>query len=149
MTSSTWALLCFIGILASGTLGTSPQFGSHNRQIHSIRPVIPRVSPQVSPRANRRFEGVKSIEQTSDEEPSSETFQEVQLGDYTARGFQQQEGAGPGANNYLKQERRRAEDGGWLLYALCPRRSFPISIHLLCSNPPMPVCAFVMVWVRL
>ncbi len=122
MTSSLWGLLCFIGVLASGTLGTSPQFGSHNRQIHSIRPLIPRGSPQVPPRANQRFEDIKSIEQTSDEVPSSETFQEVQLGDYTVRGFQQQQGGAPGANNYLAQERRRGDDGGWLVgrcYASC------------------------------
>ncbi|XP_019110268.1 matrilin-3 isoform X5 [Larimichthys crocea] len=109
MTSSVWALLCFIGILASGALGAR-EFGSDNRKIHSIRPSIPRLSPQVPPRVYERFEDIKSIEQTSDEAPSAETFQEVQLGGYTPRGFQQQ-GARPGANNYLTQERRRGDSG--------------------------------------
>ncbi|XP_073321858.1 uncharacterized protein [Pagrus major] len=111
MPSSTWGLLCFIGILASGTLGTSPQFGSLNRKIHSISPLIPRVSPQVPPRVYHRFENIKSIEQTSDEVPSAESFQEVQLGVHTPRGFQQQQGARPGANNHLRQEARRADSG--------------------------------------
>ncbi|XP_045919195.1 matrilin-2-like isoform X9 [Micropterus dolomieu] len=110
MTSSVWGLLGFIGILVSGTLGAFPQFGSHDRQIHSIRPLS--VSPQVPPRVNQRFGDIKSIEQTSDEEPSSESFQEVQLGDYGVRGFQQpQQGARPGASSYQNQGRRRTEDG--------------------------------------
>ncbi|XP_038585226.1 matrilin-2-like isoform X31 [Micropterus salmoides] len=110
MTSSVWGLLGFIGILVSGTLGTFPQFGSHDRQIHSIRPLS--ASPQVPPRVNQRFGDIKSIEQTSDEEPSSESFQEVQLGDYGVRGFQQpQQGARPGASSYQNQGRRRTEDG--------------------------------------
>lgn len=114
MTSSVWGLLGFIGILVSGTLGTFPQFGSHDRQIHSIRPLS--ASPQVPPRVNQRFGDIKSIEQTSDEEPSSESFQEVQLGDYGVRGFQQpQQGARPGASSYQNQGRRRTEDGGWLV----------------------------------
>lgn len=118
MTSSVWALLCFIGILASGALGAR-EFGSDNRKIHSIRPSIPRLSPQVPPRVYERFEDIKSIEQTSDEAPSAETFQEVQLGGYTPRGFQQQ-GARPGANNYLTQERRRGDSGGWFVDVMCP-----------------------------
>ncbi|XP_029316217.1 matrilin-3-like isoform X15 [Cottoperca gobio] len=111
MTSLMCRLLCFIGILASGTLGTFPQFGSRNRQIHSIISLIPRESSQVPPRVHQRFEEIKSIELTSDEEPSAERFQEVQLGGHTARGFQQQQGARAGANNYLAQERRRADSG--------------------------------------
>ncbi|XP_070776782.1 matrilin-3-like [Enoplosus armatus] len=107
MTSSVWGLLCFIGILAPATLGASSHFGSRNRQIHSIRPSVPRVSPQVPPGFSQRFEDITSIEQTSDELPSSETFQEGQLGDYTVRGVQQQQqhGARAGANNDLKQGR--------------------------------------------
>ncbi|XP_049453013.1 matrilin-3-like isoform X3 [Epinephelus fuscoguttatus] len=108
MTSLTWGLLCFIGILAPGTLGTFPQFGSRNRQIHSISPLIPRVSSQVPPRVYQSFEDIKSIEHTSDEVPSAETFQEVQLGGDTSQGYQQQQGAQPGANNNLVQDRRIA-----------------------------------------
>nr|XP_033497983.1 matrilin-3-like isoform X2 [Epinephelus lanceolatus] len=108
MTSLTWGLLCFIGILAPGTLGTFPQLGSRNRQIHSISPLSPRVSSQVPPRVYQSFEDIKSIEHTSDEVPSAETFQEVQLGGDTSRGYQQQQGAQPGANNNLVQDRRIA-----------------------------------------
>lgn len=119
MTSLTWGLLCFIGILAPGTLGTFPQFGSRNRQIHSISPLIPRVSSQVPPRVYQSFEDIKSIEHTSDEVPSAETFQEVQLGGDTSQGYQQQQGAQPGANNNLVQDRRIAGNRGWLM--LCVR----------------------------
>ncbi|KAM8736611.1 uncharacterized protein AB9X84_021986 [Acanthopagrus schlegelii] len=118
MPSSTWGLLYFIGILASGTLGTVPQFGSRNRKIHSISPLIPRVSSQFPPRTFRRFENVKSNKQTSDGVPSAESFQEVQLEVHTPRGFQQQQqqpqqqpqGARPGANN-LRPGGRRADSG--------------------------------------
>ncbi|XP_030298869.1 matrilin-3-like isoform X3 [Sparus aurata] len=117
MPSSTWGLLCFIGILASGTLGTFPQFGSRNRKIHSISPLVPRVSPQVPPRAYRRLEKIKSKEQTSDGVSSAESFQEVQLGVHTSRGFQPQQqqqpqqGARPGAINHLRPDARRADSG--------------------------------------
>ncbi|XP_056250359.1 matrilin-2-like isoform X4 [Seriola aureovittata] len=105
MTSLTWGLLCFIGILASGTLGIFPQPRSQHRQSHSVRPLNSRVSPQVPSRVRQHFE-IKSIEQTSDEVASAESFQEVQLGDYSTRGFQQQQSVRPGANNYLTQESR-------------------------------------------
>ncbi|XP_039642651.1 matrilin-3b isoform X3 [Perca fluviatilis] len=108
MTSLMWGLLCVSGILASAARGTFPQFGSRNRQIHSISPSIPRVSPHGPPRVSQRFEDIKSIEQTSDE-LSAETFGEVQRGGSTARAFQQQQGARTGANN-LEQE-RRADNG--------------------------------------
>ncbi|XP_042357107.1 matrilin-3-like [Plectropomus leopardus] len=112
MTSLTWGLLCFIGILAPGTLGTFPQFGSRNRQIHSISPLIPRVSSQVPPRVHQRFEDIKSIEENSDEEPSAETFQEVRLSGTMAKGFQQrQQGARPDGKNHLAQDRRIADNG--------------------------------------
>ncbi|XP_051249197.1 matrilin-3 isoform X22 [Dicentrarchus labrax] len=110
MTPSVWGLLCLTGILASGTLGSLPQSGSRNRKIHSISPLIPRVSPQIPPRVHQRFEDIKSIEQTSDEPPSAETFQEMQLGGSTSRGFQQQ-AARAGANNYLTQETRTTDSG--------------------------------------
>ncbi|XP_028421862.1 matrilin-3-like isoform X2 [Perca flavescens] len=111
MTSLMWGLLCVSGILASATRGTFPQFGSRNRQIHSISPSIPRVSPHGPPRVSQRFEDIKSIEQTSDE-LSAETFQEVQRGGSTARAFQQlQQGTRTGANN-LAQERRTDNGAG-------------------------------------
>ncbi|XP_042243684.1 matrilin-3-like isoform X2 [Thunnus maccoyii] len=104
-----WGLMCFIGIQASGTLGISPQFGS--RQIHSISPSITRESSQVSPRVYQRFANIKSIELSSDEVPSAESFQDVQLGGYTDRGFQQR-GSRTGTNNYLTQDRRTTDHGG-------------------------------------
>ncbi|XP_059209233.1 matrilin-3-like isoform X2 [Centropristis striata] len=109
MTSLMWGLLCFIGILSSETLGTSPKLGSRNRQIHSISPLISRGSSQVPPRVHQRFEDIRSIEQSSDEAPSAESFQEVRLGVSAARGFQQQQGARPAASNDLAQERRTAD----------------------------------------
>lgn len=115
MTSSVWGLLCFTGILASGTLGTFPPFGTHNRKIHSISPSFSRVSPQAPPR-------------------SYQTFQE--LGGYTARGFQQQQRT----NNYLTQERRRADSAGWLVgrdtCVLYVRWQYPST----CNNPLMSLC---------
>lgn len=135
MPSSTWGLLCFIGILASGTLGTFPQFGSRNRKIHSISPLVPRVSPQVPPRAYRRLEKIKSKEQTSDGVSSAESFQEVQLGVHTSRGFQpqqqQQQGARPGAINHLRPDARRADSGGGLADVMWFKSGLTISIHLL------------------
>ncbi|XP_060918255.1 matrilin-2-like isoform X3 [Labrus mixtus] len=95
MSPALWELLCCLSLLSSGTLSQS------DRQIHSISPFIPRVSPQVPPRVNQRLRDVKSLEQTSDEEPSAETFQELQLADHAA----------PGDHSYLTQERRRAVTG--------------------------------------
>ncbi|XP_075964646.1 uncharacterized protein LOC142968589 [Anarhichas minor] len=105
MNSVTWGLLGLIGILAAGTLATSPQLGSRNRQIHSIRPEIPRVSSQIAPRVRQRFEEIKSIEQSSDEAPSAGTFKEVQPGGSTARGSRQH------SPLHQAQERRRADNG--------------------------------------
>uniref|UniRef100_A0A3Q3GCQ7 Matrilin 3b n=1 Tax=Labrus bergylta TaxID=56723 RepID=A0A3Q3GCQ7_9LABR len=95
MTPALWELLCCLSLLSSGTLSQS------DRQIHTISPFIPRVSPQVPPRVHQRLRDVKSLEQTSDEEPSAETFQELQLADQAA----------PGDRSYLTQERRRAVPG--------------------------------------
>ncbi|XP_041810454.1 matrilin-3-like [Chelmon rostratus] len=100
MTSPAWGLLCFIGLMASGALGTFPQFGSYSRKIHSS-PSAPRVSPRVHQRS----------EDISDDAPGADTFQEVQLGDSTPRGSQQQQGVEQGANNHLTQERRAADSG--------------------------------------
>ncbi|XP_070835075.1 matrilin-3-like isoform X3 [Chaetodon trifascialis] len=110
MTPLVRALLCFIGILAPGALGTSSQFGSYSRKIHSS-PFVPRVSPQVPPRVYQRFEDATPIEQTSDDVPMADTLQEVQQGDYTPRGAPQQQGVQQGANNHLTQGRRRAVSG--------------------------------------
>ncbi|XP_031732703.1 matrilin-3-like [Anarrhichthys ocellatus] len=105
MNSVTWGLLGLIGILVAGTLATSPQLGSRNRQIHSIRPVIPRVSSQIAPRVRQRFEEIKFIEQSSDEAPSAGTFKEVQPGGSTTRGSRQH------SPLHQAQERRRADNG--------------------------------------
>lgn len=117
MTSLTWGLVCFIGFLVSGTRGTSPQFGSHNLQIHTIRPLNPRASTQVPPRVYQQFEDTRSIEQTSDEVQSAESFEEARLGAYTVRGFQQQQqqqqAARPSATTYLMQEREGSDSRGW------------------------------------
>ncbi|KAI9541000.1 hypothetical protein NQZ68_035287 [Dissostichus eleginoides] len=111
MTSLTWRLLCFICLLAPGTVGTSTQFGSHSRQIHSISPSIPRVSSQVSPRVHQRFGEIKSIEPRFEEDPTAESFLELQQpGAQSARGSQQQQGARAGANSYL-QESQGADNG--------------------------------------
>lgn len=112
MTSSVWGLLWVVGILASGTLGIFPQFGSHNRNIHSISPLIPRVSPQVPPRVYQHSGEIKSIEQTSDEVPSAESFQEDRLGGSSPRGFQQQQQQ-RGAHGHLTQEEPTSDRGGW------------------------------------
>ncbi|XP_069016562.1 matrilin-3-like [Embiotoca jacksoni] len=105
MTSLTWRLVCFIGILSSGSLGTLPQPRSLHRQ---IRPLIPRVSPQVPPRLHERHEDIRSIEQTSDEVPNAEMFQEVKRGDKTIRDFKQRRA---GTNNHLTQSQEsRAPD---------------------------------------
>ncbi|XP_053191168.1 matrilin-3-like [Scomber japonicus] len=110
MISLTWGLMCFIGIQVSGSLAIAPQFGSRHRQIHSISPSVSRVSPRVSTRGHQRLGNVKSIELTSDEMPSVERFQDVQLIEYNGRGFQQK-GGRTGTNNYLTQDRGTAVNG--------------------------------------
>lgn len=121
MTPSLWGLLCYFTILIPGTLGTYSEFGSQRRQIHSIRPSVTRVSPQVPPRVHERFRDVESTERTSDEEPSTETYQEVQLGEHDARGAQ---GARRGDYGSLTQERRRTDSGGEL-----------VNVHINYSQP--------------
>ncbi|GAA6230870.1 matrilin-3-like isoform X1 [Lates japonicus] len=110
MASSLWGLVCLIGAVASGTLGISPQPRTQQRQPDSGGPLTPRVSPQVPPRLYQRFEDARSIEHTSDEVPSAESFQDFQMDDYSVRSFQQQQSARPGANSHLT-ERRRADSG--------------------------------------
>nr|XP_020464264.1 matrilin-3 isoform X3 [Monopterus albus] len=90
MTSSLWRLVCVIPILVTGIQGTS-QLPSQKRQIVSVSPSIPQVSLQVTPRFYQRFEDITSMEHTSEEVPSAEMIQELQLDDYTFHGFQQQE----------------------------------------------------------
>ncbi|XP_068437253.1 matrilin-3-like isoform X2 [Clinocottus analis] len=109
MTSLTWGLvLCLTGTLAAGTLDTSPQFGSSNRQIHSISPSIPRVSSYVATRARPRSGEIRSIEPSSDAASSAGTSREVPPGVHTARGSE----ARPEANRHrAAPERRRAGNG--------------------------------------
>ncbi|XP_034713313.1 matrilin-3-like isoform X8 [Etheostoma cragini] len=109
MTSLMWGLLCVSGILASGTRGTFPQFGSRNRQIHSISPSIPRVIRHGPPRVSQSSEDIISIEKNTNDVPSADAFQEVQLGGSTTRGFQQQQGARTGGDDQAQE--RRADSG--------------------------------------
>ncbi|XP_028251837.1 matrilin-3-like [Parambassis ranga] len=99
MTSVLLGLVCVLCLLVRGSIGTFPR---------SDGPLIPRVSPHVPPRV---YEIDGSIELTSDEVPSAETFQDIQLDDYTVGDFPQRRGARAGANNYLAQQGRRAEGG--------------------------------------
>ncbi|XP_068194370.1 matrilin-2-like isoform X2 [Antennarius striatus] len=100
-------VLCFIGILVSGSLGTFAPFGTDSRKIHSISPLIPRTSSQVPPRIHQRHENIRSITRTSDEEQGgAPTFQELQMRNYAPRDFQRQS-----ANNHLTQESRRPDSG--------------------------------------
>ncbi|KAM3871272.1 uncharacterized protein ACN63O_004514 [Diretmus argenteus] len=88
-----WGLVCCVCVLASGTHGTFPPFGSHDRLRHADSPpVSPRLSPRVSPRGHHGSVGHTVIGR-------DETFQERRPSDYTTRGFQ-------GANNHLPQSRR-------------------------------------------
>ncbi|KAM7403994.1 hypothetical protein PAMA_004420 [Pampus argenteus] len=106
MISLTWGLICVIGIQVSGILGNPSQLGSRHRQIHSISPSVPRVSPLVSPSVYQR----RPIEEISDNVvPSAEGFQQVQLADNNNRGFQQQDART--GSSYLAQDRRRSEHG--------------------------------------
>ncbi|XP_041668862.1 matrilin-3-like [Cheilinus undulatus] len=105
MTPSLWGLLWFFSLLSRGTLGANPQSGPQSRrQIHSISPSLPRVSPQAPPRVQQRKHDIKTIEQTFDEEPSAETFQELQLTGHTTQDFQEQQGARPGSSNSRSQQ---------------------------------------------
>lgn len=114
MASSLRALLCVLGLLAPGALATSPQFGSDERPVHSVGPVIPRVSPRVPPRVHRRLADIRSTEQSSDEAPSAESFREVRLA----------------ASNHLTQDGRAADSGGRLVDEICPVRSLTASVRL-------------------
>lgn len=115
MSSLIWGLTCFVGLLAAGTLGSPSQFGSRRQQIHSISPLIPRVSPQVSPRLHERVGEIKSIEQTSEEVSSSEGLQEIQLGVANVRTIQQQ-GARSVSNPQLTQERGTSGPAGRFIH---------------------------------
>lgn len=129
MTSVMWGLVFFFGVLAPGTLGIVPHARSQRRQIHSAGLLNPRASPKVKPVLYERFEDIRSTEQVSDELPTAETFQEVQLGGYGVRGFQQ-----AGANNYLSQEGQRAGSGGWFVDAACSLVVHIRDMHDVCHN---------------
>ncbi|XP_054861991.1 matrilin-3 isoform X3 [Amphiprion ocellaris] len=112
MASLMWVVVCLAAILSSGPVGTLAQPRSQRWQILSDGPPVSRRSPQVHPRSRERFEDIASIEQTSDEVPSAETFQDFQLDDYTVPDFQQRRGVRAGADNHLPPEGRRAGAGG-------------------------------------
>ncbi|XP_008305169.1 matrilin-3-like [Stegastes partitus] len=111
MASLIWGLVCLAGILASGSVGTLAQPRSQHRQMLSVSPPVSRVSSQFHPRIRERFDDITSIEQTSDEVPSAETFRDVQLDDYTVQDFQQRRGVRAGATNHLPLDGRRAQGG--------------------------------------
>nr|XP_043903714.1 matrilin-3-like [Solea senegalensis] len=103
MTSLMLGLFCCIGILTSGTFS---QIRSRGPSVMS--PVVQRVSPQVTARLYQHFEDVKSVEQTSDEVPSAEIFQQLPRSDhYSAQGVQQQQLHI--ATNVQAQDRRRSD----------------------------------------
>ncbi|XP_075304118.1 uncharacterized protein LOC142366185 [Odontesthes bonariensis] len=101
MTSPICEVIVFIGILAASSRGTLAQSRSQQRQIHSAGPLL---SPRVPPRAYERTDDFGSIEQTSVETQSAESFQEAQQGDYS---FEQRHGARADANNYLTHKERK------------------------------------------
>ncbi|XP_029983024.1 matrilin-3-like isoform X6 [Sphaeramia orbicularis] len=118
-----WGLV-FPLMLVSGTLG---QFGSRHRPIHAISPTITRPSPQVSPRGYQRLGNIRSMEQTSEEAPGSDSVQQVQDVGHGDRRLQQK-GARAGANNYLPQERT-------LLQAIKPNcRNRPIDLVFIIDS---------------
>ncbi|XP_058471860.1 matrilin-3-like isoform X1 [Solea solea] len=103
MTSLMLGLFCCIGILTSGTFS---QIRSRGPSVMS--PVVQRVSPQVTARLYQHFEDGKSVEQTSDEVPSAEIFQQLpRSDDYSAQGVQQQQLHI--ATNIQAQDRRRSD----------------------------------------
>uniref|UniRef100_A0A8D3AVV2 Matrilin 3b n=1 Tax=Scophthalmus maximus TaxID=52904 RepID=A0A8D3AVV2_SCOMX len=97
MASSMWGLVCVMGLLASGSLGTSPQLRPEQGRVHPARPLVPRGAPRVPASVYQRIEDM-SVEQTSDEAPSAES-------DDTGRGFPRS-APPPGANHLQAQERR-------------------------------------------
>lgn len=104
MASSMWGLVCVMGLLASGSLGTSPQLRPEQGRVHPARPLVPRGAPRVPASVYQRIEDM-SVEQTSDEAPSAES-------DDTGRGFPRS-APPPGANHLQAQERRGPDSAGW------------------------------------
>ncbi|XP_029899933.1 matrilin-3b isoform X2 [Myripristis murdjan] len=101
MTSSVWGVFLCVAVLASGSQGTLPRFGSADS------PLDP---PRVSPRVYQSFQDVKTLEQSFVEvSPTDETLQEVHPGDYTLRGLQQS--GRPDVSNHLTQSRGRTDSG--------------------------------------
>lgn len=129
MASITWGLLCFTGILASGTLGNFPPPRSQQRHSHSAR-----VSPKVSSTGTRQRFDVKSPEQTVDEVAGAESFQEVQQGEDTVRGSQQQRGRA-GVDNHLTQGTWTTEGGGWCTHLSCTlKQLLTVSLFSTCLS---------------
>ncbi|KAF3701511.1 Matrilin-3 Precursor [Channa argus] len=85
-------LLCFYSFLALGTQGAN-DVHSQNRHIITLSPRL------VSPKVNQDYDDTRSIEQTSDEVQSAESFHRGQMGDWST------------ASNYQTQN-RRTESGG-------------------------------------
>ncbi|KAM6912169.1 uncharacterized protein FYW49_010672 [Xenentodon cancila] len=107
MTAFMWEIVCWVGILAAGCLGTSPQPRPQRRQVLSAGPRLSGES-QAHPRGYEPSDDVGSIEHASVEVRSAESFPEFQQGDYIVQGFQQRRGA-PAANRGLTHEGRTGD----------------------------------------
>ncbi|XP_061752365.1 matrilin-3-like isoform X1 [Nerophis ophidion] len=92
MRSLMWGLVCLIVLLAQGIQGS--QLRSRHRQTLPGSPLLPKVSPQVSPRVNGSFEDLRSTEQVSDEVRSAEVLSNPQQDERAE------------TSNYLTQDRR-------------------------------------------
>ncbi|XP_067336989.1 matrilin-3-like isoform X5 [Channa argus] len=86
-------LLCFYSFLALGTQGAN-DVHSQNRHIITLSPRL------VSPKVNQDYDDTRSIEQTSDEVQSAESFHRGQMGDWST------------ASNYQTQNRRTESGAG-------------------------------------
>ncbi|XP_051941707.1 matrilin-3-like isoform X3 [Hippocampus zosterae] len=89
MMSLVWGLACIVGILIPASLGS--QLGPHRQQSRLASHSLPKVSPQVSPRAHASVEDVRSTEQASDEARSSEISPEVRKTDQSILSLPQQD----------------------------------------------------------
>ncbi|XP_061751677.1 matrilin-3-like isoform X5 [Nerophis ophidion] len=92
MRSLMWGLVCLIVLLAQGIQGS--QLRSRHRQTLPGSPLLPKVSPQVSPRVNGSFEDLRATEQVSDEVRSAEVLSNPQQDERAE------------TSNYLTQDRR-------------------------------------------
>ncbi|XP_041826975.1 matrilin-3-like isoform X4 [Melanotaenia boesemani] len=105
MSSVLWELVLFIGILAAGSLGTSPQSRAQRWQGLSAGPLTSRISPRVLPQVYDPSDDIGSIEQTSLEVQSTEVLQD----DYS---LELQRGARAGADLTHAGRRRESEGDG-------------------------------------